>query len=673
VENVTFLILGLGNGAILAAFGLSLAVFYRSSGVVNFATGAIGMYGAYTFNYLRVDGQLFNPIFGLPALVGVGGPMPVWLALVITVVICAVLGLLSYVLVFRWLRRARALAKAVASVGVLLLLEGVVALRLGTSPSGVPPLFPSTTFMLGGLRIPVDRLWEAGFAVGLLLIAIVIYNFTRFGLVTRAVVESEKGSVIVGVSTERVALMNWALASAIAGLAGALVSPLIPLTPSGFTLLVVPALAVALIGRFSALTPIVIAGLVLGALQSDIGYLASQSWYPQWLGIGAQDLLPLLVVIVVLFVRGSPLPARGQLMLQSLPATSPPRYVTRSTVISFVIAAAGLFLLQGGYRAALTTSMVLAVIALSFVVVTGYVGQISFAQYSLAGVSALFLARLTTEWGVPFPIAPIVAALLATLIGVLVGIPALRVRGVNLAIVTVAAGVAISSLYFENNTLNGGASGASVSGPTLFGLNLEIGSGGSYPRVQFGLLMLVVLTIVAVGVANLRRSRLGAKMLAVRANERGAAANGINVSQVKLIGFALGSFIAGLGGAFLAYQQTTVTGDSFDILTSIMLFATCYIAGITTVAGALVAGFIGSNGLLYVIIDNQISFGNYYLVITGLLLVYAVIRHPEGIGGAAQEWLKGLIRRRQHLDTGSAPPELRTQLEAAEPQPERMA
>jgi branched-subunit amino acid ABC-type transport system permease component len=673
IQYGTFLILGLGNGAILAAFGLSLAVFYRSSGVVNFATGAIGMYGAYTFNDLRVSGQLFNPIFGLPALVSVGGPVPVWLALVITVVICAVLGLLSYVLVFRWLRNARALAKAVASVGVLLVLEGVVALRLGTNPSGVPPLFPSSDFTLGGLRVPIDRLWEAGFAIGLLLLAMVIYNFTRFGLVTRAVVESEKGSVIVGVSTERVALMNWALASAIAGLAGALVSPLIPLTPSGFTLLVVPALAVALIGRFSALVPIVIAGLVLGALQSDIGYMASQPWYPQWLGIGAQDLLPLVVVLVVLFFRGSALPTRGQLMLQSLPPTSPARFVTRTTVITCLVAVAGLFLLQGSYRAALTTSMVLAMIALSFVVVTGYVGQISFVQYSLAGASALFMARLTTEWGVPFPIAPIVAALFATLIGVIIGIPALRVRGVNLAIVTVAAGVAISSVYFENNALNGGASGATVSGPTLFGLNLQIGSGGTYPRVQFGLLILVVLVIIGVWVANLRRSRLGAKMLAVRANERGAAANGINVAQVKLIGFAIGSFIAGLGGAFLAYQQTTVTGDSFDALTSIMLFATCYIAGITTVAGALVAGFIGNNGLLYVIINNRVSFGNYYLLITGLLLVFAVIRHPEGIGGVAQEALKRLIFRRQPSDAGAAPPELHTQLAAAEPQPERTA
>jgi ABC-type branched-subunit amino acid transport system permease subunit len=379
------------------------------------------------------------------------------------------------------------------------------------------------------------------------------------------------------------------------------------------------------------------------------------------------------VVLVVLFFRGSALPTRGQLMLQSLPPTSPARFVTRTTVITCVVAVAGLFLLQGSYRAALTTSMVLAMIALSFTVVTGYVGQISFAQYSLAGASALFMARLTTEWGVPFPIAPIIAALFATLIGVIIGIPALRVRGVNLAIVTVAAGVAISSVYFENNALNGGASGATVSGPTLFGLNLEIGSGGAYPRVQFGLLVLVVLVIIGVWVANLRRSRLGAKMLAVRANERGAAANGINVAQVKLIGFAIGSFIAGLGGAFLAYQQTTVTGDSFDALTSIMLFATCYIAGITTVAGALVAGFIGNNGLLYVIINNRVSFGNYYLLITGLLLVFAVIRHPEGIGGVAQEALKRLIFRRQPSDAGAAPPELHTQLAIAEAQPERTA
>ncbi|HVW41151.1 MAG TPA: ABC transporter permease [Amycolatopsis sp.] len=644
MQNLTFLVLGLGNGAILAAFGLSLAVFYRSSGVVNFGTGAIGMYGAYTFNGLRSSGDLFNPIFGLPAQVHLGGPMPVWAALLITLAISVVLGLLCYVLIFRPLRHARAVAKAVASVGILLVLEGVVSLRLGTNPVGVSALFPSGTLQLGGLTIPTDRLWAAGLALILLAIAVTIYNFTRFGTVTKAVVESEKGSVIVGVSPERVALANWGLGSGIAGVAGALVSPLVSLTPSGFTLLVVPALAVALLGRFSSLAVITVAGLVLGMLQSDLSLQSTNAWYPTWLGNGLQDLLPLAAVLIVLVVRGTSLPARGLLLVQDLPVTRRPQHVGLSAAIPFVIGLVALFALQGSYRAALTTSVVLAIIALSFVVVTGYVGQISFAQYSLAGLSALLLARMTTEWGIPFPFAPILSALCAGVVGTLVGLPALRVRGVNLAVVTIAAAIAIQSVYFQNNALNGGTSGAKVTGPSLFGLDLRIGSGNGYPRIQFGILCLVVLTLAGIGVANLRRSRLGAQMLAVRADERSAAANGINVARVKLIGFAVGSCIAGLGGAMLGYQQTAISGDSFDVLTSIMLFGVCYISGITTVAGAVVAGIVGSNGLVFVITDRLISFGDYYLLVTGLMLIFAVIRHPEGIGGAVQEPLKRLAR-----------------------------
>jgi branched-subunit amino acid ABC-type transport system permease component len=645
-QNLTFLILGLGNGAILAAFGLSLAVFYRSSGVVNFATGAIGMYAAYTFNGLRAEGKLFNPIFGLPSEVRVSrGPMPVALALVITAVVSVLLGLLCYAVVFRPLRHARALAKAVASVGVLLVLEGVVALRLGTSPVGVKALFPSNTIEMGGLRIPTDRLWAAGLAVVLLIVCLLIYNFTRFGIVTRAVVESEKGSVIVGVSPERIALANWGLGAAVAGIAGALVSPLVPLTPSGFTLLVVPALAVALVGRFSAMTTIVVAGLVLGAVQSDLGFQTVKSWYPDWLGNGAQDLVPLAIVLLVLVLRGSPLPSRGMLTLENLPRARQPRHVGITAVITFVVGIAGLVLLHGSYRAALTTSLVLAMIALSYVVVTGYVGQISFAQYSLAGASALLLARISTQWGVPFPFAPLLSACAACILGVVIGLPALRVRGVNLAVVTIAAVSAIFSVYFVNNALNGGTSGATVSGPYLFGLDLRIGSGHGYPRIEFGILCLIVLTLMGLGVANLRRSRLGAQMLAVRANERSAAASGISVWRVKLIGFAISAWIAGLGGAMLGYQQTTVSGDSFDTLTVILFFGVCYISGITTIAGAVIAGLVGANGLVYVLIDRQVSLGDYYLLVTGLMLVIAIIRDPEGIGGATQERLMHLGER----------------------------
>src|ERR1700761_8232013 len=165
MENLTFLGLGLGPGAILAAFGLSLAVFYRSSGVVNFATGAIGMYAAYTYYELRTAGSLVDPIFGLPALAKLSGPMPSWLALLITAVVSVVLGLLCYAIVFRPLRHARALAKAVASVGVLLVLEGAVSLRLGTDPVSVPQIFPSGALTLSNLRVPENGLWAAGVAI----------------------------------------------------------------------------------------------------------------------------------------------------------------------------------------------------------------------------------------------------------------------------------------------------------------------------------------------------------------------------------------------------------------------------------------------------------------------------------------------------------------------------
>ena len=337
-ENLTFLVLGLGPGAILAAFGLSLAVFYRSSGVVNFATGAIGMYAAYTYNGLRSAGSLFNPIFGLPALVKLSGPMPAWLALLITAVISGVLGLLCYAD-----RLPAAAARPGAGQGRGLGRRAACARGRGRPAARHRPgqrradLPQRRARLLGGLHVPDNGLWAAGLAVVLLLVAMAIYNFTRFGVVTRAVVESEKGSVIVGVSPERVALANWGLGALIAGLAGAFISPLVAVTPSGFTLLVVPALAVALVGGFSNLPVIVISGLVLGMLQSNLSYQAAQSWYPPWLGTGAQDLLPLIVVLVVLLVRGSALPTRGMLTVQDLPQARQPHHVGIKAAIWFAV------------------------------------------------------------------------------------------------------------------------------------------------------------------------------------------------------------------------------------------------------------------------------------------------------------------------------------------------
>ena len=167
----------------------------------------------------------------------------------------------------------------------------------------------------------------------------------------------------------------------------------------------------------------------------------------------------------------------------------------------------------------------------------------------------------------------------------------------------------------------------------LFGIDLGIGSGLGFPRIAFGLLCLFVLVVVAVGVARLRVSRLGSAMLAVRANERSAAAAGVNVVRVKLIGFAIGAFIAGISGCLMAYMQTNVTFDTFDALVGLLFFSTVFVAGITSVSGAILAGLGASGGILFVATNHVVSFGNWYGVLLGIGVVQTVIFNPEGAIG----------------------------------------
>jgi ABC-type branched-subunit amino acid transport system ATPase component len=169
--------------------------------------------------------------------------------------------------------------------------------------------------------------------------------------------------------------------------------------------------------------------------------------------------------------------------------------------------------------------------------------------------------------------------------------------------------------------------------------------------MSFGVLCLIVLLLAALGTALLRRSRLGASMLAVRANERSAAAAGIDVARVKIIAFAIGGFLAGLGGALMGYQQTVAAAPSFDALAGIALFAIVYLAGVTSISGGILAGVLGAGGIVFTLLNSAISLGEWYAVISGILLVLTVIRNPEGIVGPIHEqiaWLRARLRRGRH-------------------------
>ncbi|MEE4023384.1 branched-chain amino acid ABC transporter permease/ATP-binding protein [Gordonia sp. PKS22-38] len=627
-QDIQFLLLGLGNGAVYAALALALVMTYRSSGVVNFATGAVALYVAYTYAYLR-GGELLIPIPGFPTTLDLGGPLGLFPAMVISLLIAAGLGALLYFAVFRLLRTAPATAKAVASIALMLAIQALLAARIGTTPVTVDPILPTGIVEIGDIRVPADRLWFAGLIVVITILLILAFRLTRFGLATRAAAETETGALVTGLSPERIAYANWALSTMVAGLSGILIAPIVPLIPVSYTLFIVPALAAALVGNFSAIGPAVAAGLGIGVLQSEMTHLQSTvDWIPQ---SGVSELIPLVIMLVFLVFRGKPLPTRGAIIQNTLGVARRPRNVAVIAAVWTIVALGFLLFTEGSYRGAIIMTFTLAIIALSQVVVTGFAGQISLAQLTLGGVAAFMLSRFTMDMGIPFPIAPILAALVATIVGVVVGLPALRIRGLPVAVVTLGLAVFLEAFWFRNNSLNGGIDGAKVEPPSLFGIDLGIGVGDSYPRISFGIVCLVVLVVLALAVVALRTSRLGASMLAVRANERSAAASGINVSGIKLVAFAIGAFIAGIGGSLMAYQQTMAVPEAFTAIGGIAMFAICYLAGITCVSGAMLAGVMGAGGIMFVFLDRVANVGEYYHVITGILLVVTIIASPEGI------------------------------------------
>ncbi|MFI5958911.1 ABC transporter permease [Cryptosporangium sp. NPDC051539] len=697
---LTFLLLGLGNGAVFSALGVSLAISYRSSNVVNFGAGSMALLGGVTYQGLRTQQAIFNPLaasvpitaavlvivgasvlirwlrhgkpsittilttvvamaaFGVlarqPTLIDIGGDLGTAVALAVTFALCSVSGLLLYWLVFRHLRTALPLTQAVASIGLLVLVPSLVTIRLGDAANTIsaPSFLPDHAWRSGDLIIQSRQVWIAGIVMAVAVALTVLYKFTRFGLQTTAVAETEVGAVVLGISPNRVAGINWAICGAVAGMFGALIVSFAPVAPYDFALFVVAGLGAAMLGRMTSLGWATAGGLVIGMLESLAQYLASRySFLPQQ---GLATFVPLVLLIGVMYLRNGETPTRGTLLRPSMPTAHPPRNVlfwTAGLTAATVVLA---LTLRGNYQVALATTLVSLLLTLSVVVLTGFAGQISLAQYMFAGVGAFLLSKLTVGWGIPFPLAPLIAVVAVTLFGALVSLPAVRLRGVNLAILTLAAGVTVQNFYFANAKYVGNGGSPTVERPTLFGLELGIGTENSYPRSAFALMMIVVVVPVCIGVVGLRRSSLGLQMLAVRTNERAAAANGMNVARIKLLAFSVSAFIAGLAGAFTGYLNFGgLSQASFDSFLSISLIASVFIAGISLVAGAVTAAVLTAGGMVTILFEQAVpSLSTWYPVVAGLALIVNAITMPNGIAGSLRQDLPLVVQRLRRIRAG---------------------
>jgi ABC-type branched-subunit amino acid transport system permease subunit len=648
---ILFLLLGLGSGAVYAVLGLGLVLKYRSAGVVDFSHGAVAMFCAYVYIELRSTGELQFPWIIIPHQVRIAsaGGLATIPCILITLVYSAILGLLFYLAIYRPLRNAPALARVGASIGVLLALQTIALLNYSTFAVSSPPILPNTPIHFAGLFVPSAPLYLAGLTVVVGLVLAAVYRFTRFGVVTRAAVENERGAALLGHSASRIAAYNWVLATVLAAAAGILILPISTLNPGTYTLFIVPALGAALLGRFSSFGAVVFGGLAIGMLQSETVKLQTVwSWLPQ---TGLQDGLPFIIIMLTIIVLARRLSARGTISDVKNPMVGRPSRPAVTAGGSVVLGIVALLLLSSQYRAALDSSLITACICFSVVIITGYVGQISLAQMGMAGISAFMLTHIASSLGIGFPFGLILAALCAVVVGVVIGLPAVRVRGVNLAVATLAVATALDALVFNDTAFSGGYTGRTVSPPHLLGLNLgPVGSGQDTQRLAFGILIVLVVAAVGLFVARLRLGRLGRAFLAVRSNERAAASVGIDVARTKLFAFGIAAFIAGIGGGLLAYQQQNVNAATFTTFTSLTILAITYVGGVGRITGALAAGaLLASNGLVPTLLNNLFSFGQYQMLIAGVLLTITAVANPDGMtkemGFGLTKLRRAVIRR----------------------------
>ncbi|MFF0891123.1 ATP-binding cassette domain-containing protein [Streptomyces sp. NPDC003456] len=609
---------GLSVGAAAALTGIGLIVTYRATGVLNFAHGAIAMVCAYALRQCVV-----------------GWGWPLWLGAVVTLLVLAPgLGVVLERFVFRPLAvlGSDPAQTLVASLGVFVLLVGGAALLWGQGARDDAPVL-----------VP-DEPWGQLAVVLVLAAAVaVVVRRTRFGRELRAVVDDRRLAELSGVDADRVAAAGWAFGAFTAGLTGVLLAPYVRLDPYGLSLLVMEVVAVAVAARMRSTAVAVAVALAVGVAQSQLTRLHPSGWGEPLLQAAGTNLF-----VVALLVAALVLPGVGA--GDALPRPAAPRVPAPPGAWAVALV---LFLLPLGLAGRdLHTAVqvpALAVILLSLVVVTGRGGQISLGQAAYAGLGALFTALLAAGRFPGLPRLPEAAALAVAVVlvaplGLLTGWPAIRRRGLALALATFAVGVGVSRFVFTQPYATAG-------------LTLGRPAGFDGDRAYYAL-ELVVLAAALAATHLLRRGRTGRALAALRDHEAGARAAGVRVPGLKLLAFVAGAALAALGGGMLGMGLRAFDAAAYDPVRGLLWFAAVVVMGADSTLGALAAA------ALLVGLDAGARGG----VAAALIGVLAILvgRFPGGAPEAVRAVRLGLRPRRTAALT-AAGVRVRDRLRAAAP------
>jgi branched-chain amino acid transport system permease protein len=612
-----FIVIGIFSGSIYGLAAMGVVLTYKTTGVFNFAYGAVAMFCA--FGYWKV-----HDIWGITA----------WFAIPLILMAAALIGV-CFELLFRPLTGASAEIPIVVSIAVLALFQAGAVLLFGGESQGAQPVFPTSTFLVGDhLHVGYDQ-------IGTLMISLAMGGFlwwllrrTKFGTATRAVVDNRDLAGIIGVNGENIRRASWVLSSMFGALVGILLSPTQGLNINTLILVVIFAFAPAVLGRLTSLPLAYVGALVLGIAQSVLS-----KWSSSGTIANVEASLPYLALFILLVVLGGRLKELGSAVrpvvvntrstssmaaMGEIQTETGRRRLDRPALVgigAFVVAVLLPLGVHGPRLSDITGGVIFALIALTLVVLTGWAGQISLAQFSFVGVGAFTVGHLAGNHGQHFLVAALVGMAISVPLSLLIGLPSLRLSGLFLALATMAFALLMDNLVFVRSDITGGVTGLVAARPQMFGISF-VSTSRMYE------LSVIVFAVAGFLALVISRGVVGRRLQMLRDSPLAAATLGVNLTATKLVTFAICGAVAALGGALLGSFQQVITPLNFQFGVSLQLLLFVVLGGRSLISGAIVAGAIYttySTQLLPIspTVQNYIPLGVAFIVIV-------ISRAPEG-------------------------------------------
>jgi branched-chain amino acid transport system permease protein len=615
-----YTVIGITLGGVYALAAIGLVLIYRVSGVLNFAQGAVSMFSAFVAYQV-------STVMGAPAAVG----------LLAAIVAGGAIGYVIERFTIRPLAGRSALSKVVVTIGWLLVLQTAAGLIWGQTayhrPVQLAPIqgftFPGTSVVVGW-----DEFTTIVVALGLAFGTAAVLRWTTFGTSMRAVADDPTAARLWGINVNRVMAVSWIAGSAMGAIAGVLITPRINFDPISLTIVVIDAFTAALIGRLTSLPWTVVGAMFLGLAETYPRIFSSTAGTGQ-----AVTFALVLLTLAILFRPGARFARHVSAAAKEyapVPATGNPpvRRAIVGTAIGLGILVPLLF--SSYYQSLAAYSLIVGLIVLSLVVLTGLVGQVSFCQYSFAAIGAFTVGSLVGGHGWSFWPALVLGVICSIGVGVLVGIPALRLSGLFLAILTIAVALFFDKFLLAAGTwdsFSGGISSWTVGRPSFLGISLQ----GAY---AFYLFTLGVFLVAVLAVWNLSRSKTGRVLRAIRNSEVAAATSGVSLTAWKLAAFGVSAGLAGLAGGLLAAGIGSVSAGAYTFQQSLAVLAIAIVVGVRSVGAAAVGGIFlifGPELLTHTPLSTL-----WFPLILGSVLILQVILTPQGV---VPDWQDRFRRR----------------------------